>query len=60
MIYNLICNLKGIDFKYKVEANSLLEAKIKVREYIKNKVEITEVTPADPMVENLKNMFGFF
>jgi len=43
MIYNFICTLKGIDFKYKVEANDLLEAKIKVREHIKNKVEIKEV-----------------
>lgn len=58
-IFKLICTLKGIDFKYKVEANSLLEAKIKVREHIKNKVEITEVTPTDPMVDNLKNIFGF-
>ena len=58
--YNLICTLKGINFKYKVEANSLLEAKIKVREHIKNKVEITEAIPTDTKVDHLKSMFGIF
>lgn len=43
MIYNFICKLKGIDFKYKVEAENVNDAMIKVRNHIKNAVEITEV-----------------
>jgi len=42
-IYNFVCTLKGIDFKYKVEAENITEAKIKVREHIKNAVSISEV-----------------
>ena len=43
MIYNFKCTLKGIDFKYKVEAENINDAMIKVRNHIKNAVEITEV-----------------
>ena len=42
-IYNFVCTLKGIDFKYKVEAENITEAKKKVREHIKNSVSISEV-----------------
>jgi predicted small metal-binding protein len=43
MIYNFNCILKGISFKYKVEADNITEAKVKVREHIKNAVQIDEV-----------------
>jgi len=43
MIYNFICKLKGVDLKYKVEAENVTDAMIKVRNHIKNAVEITEV-----------------
>ena len=43
MIYNFNCKLKRITFKYKVEAENITQAKIKVREHIKNSVEIEEV-----------------
>ncbi len=42
MIYNFNCILKGISFKYKVEADNITEAKVKVREHIKNTVQIDE------------------
>jgi len=42
-IYNFVCTLKGINFKYKVEAENITEAKKKVREHIKNSVDINEV-----------------
>lgn len=45
MIYNFNCKLKGQTFKYKVEAENITQAKIKVREHIKNAVEIDEVAP---------------
>ena len=45
MIYNFNCKLKGITFKYKVEAENITDAMIKVRNHIKNAVEIEEVTP---------------
>ena len=38
MIYNFICKLKGVDLKYKVEAENVTDAN-----HIKNAVEITEV-----------------
>ena len=47
MIYNFNCTLKGIDFKYKIEADSLEDAKIRVRNYIKNAVEIEWITPKE-------------
>jgi len=47
MIYNFICTLKGVDFKYKVEANNITEAKVKVRDYIKNSIHIEEVPTKD-------------
>ena len=43
MVYNFNCILKGISFKYKVEADNITEAKVKVREHIKNAVQIDEV-----------------
>lgn len=52
MIYNFICKLKGIDFKYKVEAEDITEAKIKVREHIKNAVQIEEVIPPKPEMDS--------
>lgn len=45
MIYNFNCVLKGISFKYKVEAENITEAKVKVREHIKNAVQIDLVVP---------------
>jgi predicted small metal-binding protein len=42
MIYNFTCTLKGIDFKYKAEADNITDAMIKVRNHIKNAVEISE------------------
>jgi predicted small metal-binding protein len=51
MVYNFICTLKGIDFKYKVEAENITEAKVKVREHIKNAVEIQEFIP-EPKIDN--------
>lgn len=39
-VYNFICTLKEQTFKYKVEAESELQAKIKVREHIKNAVKL--------------------
>lgn len=58
MIYNFICTLKGIDFKYKVEADDITEAKVKVREHIKNAVQIELVTP--PKVELDDGFMDFF
>jgi hypothetical protein len=40
MVFNFNCILKGISFKYKVEAENITEAKVKVREHIKNAVQI--------------------
>ena len=60
MIYNFNCKLKGHTFKYKVEAESLPEAKVKVRNIIKNAVEIEEVKPITPnnsMPEFMKDVF---
>jgi len=59
MIYNFICTLKGIDFKYKVESDSLLEAKVKIREHIKNSVEIEEYIK-EPINQNSKEFIDFF
>jgi predicted small metal-binding protein len=56
-IYNFICTLKGINFKYKVEAHNELEAKIKVREHIKNNVEITTIEPKETL-DFLKDIFN--
>lgn len=59
MIYNFICTLKGIDFKYKVEADSLLEAKVKIREHIKNSVEIDEYIK-EPINQKSNEFIDFF
>tara|TARA_R110000782_G_scaffold214825_1_gene302591 strand:- start:365 stop:544 length:180 start_codon:yes stop_codon:yes gene_type:complete len=56
-IYNLICTLKGINFKYKVEARNEIEAKIKVREHIKNNVEIKTLKP-NKSIDFLKDIFN--
>jgi hypothetical protein len=47
MIYNFNCTLKGIDFKYKIEADSLEDAKIRVRNHIKNAVNIEWIVPKE-------------
>ena len=43
MIYNFIAKLKGVDFKYKVEAENIADAKVKLRNHIKNSVDIIQV-----------------
>lgn len=58
-IYNFICKLKGKEFKYKVEALNEFQAKVKLREHIKNAVEIQTIDPQqDKTFQNLKNIFG--
>lgn len=59
MVYNFICTLKGVDFKYKVEATSLLEAKVKVRNHIKNAVEINEYIK-EPINNKSNEFIDFF
>jgi len=59
MIYNFICTLKGIDFKYKTEADSLAEAKVKVRNHIKNAVEIEEFIQ-EPINQKSNDFIDFF
>lgn len=59
MIYNFICTLKGIDFKYKVEAENITEAKVKVREHIKNAVQIEEFIQ-EPINQQSANFMDFF
>jgi hypothetical protein len=58
-VYNFICTLKGQTFKYKVEAESELQAKIKVREHIKNTVELQlvekEIKQDDSIIDFFKN-----
>ena len=55
MIYNFNCKLKNNTFKYKVEAENITQAKIKVREHIKNAVVIEEVKP---ILNDDLNIFG--
>jgi hypothetical protein len=43
MIYNFTVKLKGLEFKYKTEADNVTDAMIKVRNHIKNAVELTEL-----------------
>lgn len=59
MIYNFICTLKGIDFKYKVEAENITEAKVKVREHIKNSVHIEEFIQ-EPINKASNDFIDFF
>jgi len=59
MIYNFICTLKGIDFKYKVEAENITEAKVKVREHIKNAVQIEEFIQ-EPINQASNDFIEFF
>lgn len=59
MIYNFICTLKGIDFKYKVEADNITEAKVKVREHIKNAVQIEEFIQ-EPINQASNDFIEFF
>lgn len=59
MIYNFICTLKGIDFKYKVEAENITEAKVKVREHIKNAVLIEEFIQ-EPINQASNDFIEFF
>lgn len=58
MIYNFICKLKGIDFKYKVEAENVSDAMIKVRNHIKNAVEITEIKPIEKPQSDFIDFFN--
>lgn len=37
--------LKGFEFKYKTEAENVTDAMIKVRNHIKNAVELIEIKP---------------
>lgn len=57
MTYELKCKLRGVEFKYKVEANNLTDAKVKVRNHIKNAIEIEVIQSNDDAV---KDLFGFF
>lgn len=59
MIYNFICTLKGIDFKYKVEAENITEAKVKVREHIKNAVQVEEFIQ-EPINQASNDFIDFF
>lgn len=59
MIYNFICTLKGIDFKYKVEAENITEAKVKVRDHIKNAVQIEEFIQ-EPINQASNDFIDFF
>lgn len=45
MIFNFMVKLKGFEFKYKTEAENVTDAMVKVRNHIKNAVELTEVKP---------------
>lgn len=62
MIYNFTVKLKGLTFKYKVEADNVFEAKIKVRNHIKNTVELIEDKPIEKkdidVFQNLKDIIG--
>ena len=62
MIYNFTVKLKGLTFKYKVEADNVTEAKIKVRNHIKNAVELIEDKPIEKkdidIFQNLKDIVG--
>ena len=60
MIYNFICKLKGLEFPYKTEADSLSEAKVKIREHIKNAVELEVVVPEPPINKATSNFINFF
>ena len=58
MIYNFICKLKGVDLKYKVEAENITDAMIKVRNHIKNTVEITEIKPFEKPQSDFIDFFN--
>ena len=58
MIYNFICKLKGVDLKYKVEAENVSDAMIKVRNHIKNTVEITEIKPFEKPKSDFIDFFN--
>jgi predicted small metal-binding protein len=60
MIYNFTCTLKGHTFPYKTEADSLTEAMIKIREHIKNAVEMELVVPEPPINKATSNFINFF
>jgi len=59
MVYNFICTLKGIDFKYKAEAENITDAMIKVRNHIKNAVEISEFIQ-EPINQASNDFIDFF
>jgi len=58
MTYYFICKLKDIDFNYKVNADNITEAKVKLRNHIKNAVEISEFFP-EPKKES-NEFINFF
>jgi len=58
MIYNFKCTLKGIDFKYKVEAENSTNAMIKVRNHIKNAVQLTEIIEIKQPKRNFIDFFN--
>lgn len=60
MIYNFNCKLKGLEFHYKTEADSLPEAKVKIREHIKNAVELEVIIPEPPINKSTSNFIDFF
>lgn len=59
MVYNFICTLKGIDFKYKAEAENITDAMVKVRNHIKNAVEIEEFIQ-EPINQKSNEFMDFF
>ena len=62
MIYNFTVKLKGLTFKYKSEADNVTDAMVKVRNHIKNSVELIEDKPIKKsekdIFNNLKDIMG--
>jgi len=58
MIYNFKVKLKGVEFKYKTEADNVTEAMIKIRNYIKNSVELIEIKSNNTKSNNFINFFN--
>lgn len=62
MVYNFTVKLKGLTFKYKAEADNVTDAMVKVRNHIKNSVELIEDKPIKnrekDIFNNLKDIMG--
>lgn len=58
MIYNFTVKLKGLEFKYKAEADNVTDAMIKVRNHIKNAVVLVEDKPISQPENNFINFFN--